>query len=199
MLIQETGIQSVGGMISNVSAFSAVYIDGCANHGDVTVKDIADTGGSGGIVGDVNGGMCLIQNTYNTGNLVADHALMLGGIAGHLRTDDPFTPYFSFITNEYVYYPENFNRIINCYNTGNVTNNIVANSNETFTGGICGFMQDSSSSVSHTLVENSYNMGNVSGNHNVASGVANIDNSTVIKAYVPQSTDFLAKYTSSSG
>ncbi len=173
------GIKRMAGILAESFSWSTVYIDRCANHGDITVNGSCATG-SGGIAGEV--AYCAIQNTYNTGTITALNSNTLGGIVGQFRTEQTGKPVYTGGT-EVVYFPEQFNSMVNCYNTG-----AIYGGNTNYVGGLAGIIQDSSSGAQHSIIENAYNFGTISGGINAGNACAEIQNTSVSNTFSPSGT-----------
>ncbi|MEE3334170.1 MAG: hypothetical protein VZR54_07865 [Ruminococcus sp.] len=177
--VNGNGIKKMAGILAESFSWSTVYIDRCINHGDITVNGTCATG-SGGVAGEV--AYCSIQNTYNTGTLTALNSNILGGIVGQFRTEQTGEPVYTGGT-ETIYFPDGYNSLSNCYNTGSVIGG-----NTTFVGGICGIIQDASSGSGHSIIDNAYNFGTVSGGQYSGNACAEIQNTSVNNIFSPSGT-----------
>ena len=184
------GTKWIAGILSKSLNWSTVYIDRCANHGDITVNGSCSSG-SGGIAGEV--ACCSIQNTYNTGNVTALNANILGGIVGQFRTAQTVNPVYAGGT-EIIYNPEQYNSMINCYNTGNIIGG-----NTEFVSGLCGVLQDTISSSEHSIIVNAYNFGNISGGLKTGNICAEVQNSSLYNTFSPNGTHCIQRISKTSG
>lgn len=174
------GAKYFAGILAKDFKWTTVIVDRCVNHGDITVHGISSTG-SGGVVGEVTN--CAIQNSYNTGTITAtSQNNIIGGIAGQLRTAQIENIVYAGGSQTY-YNPETFNSIVNCYNTGNVSG-----ANTDYVGGICGIIQDTSSTMDHSIIENAYNFGTISGGKKVGNACAEIQTTYVTNTFSPSGT-----------
>ncbi len=174
------GAKFFAGILAKDFKWTTVIVDRCVNHGDITVLGISSSG-SGGVVGEVTN--CAIQNSYNTGTITAtSQNNIIGGIAGQLRTAQIENIVYAGGSQTY-YNPETFNSIVNCYNTGNVSG-----ANTDFVGGICGIIQDTSSTKDHSIIENAYNFGTISGGKKVGNACAEIQTTYVTNTFSPSGT-----------
>jgi hypothetical protein len=178
--VNGNGTKRMAGILAESFSWSTVYIDRCANHGDITVNGTCATG-SGGIAGEV--AYCAIQNTYNTGTITALNSNTLGGIVGQFRTEQTGEPVYTGGT-EVIYFPEQFNSMVNCYNTG-----AIYGGNTNYVGGLAGIIQDSSSGSQSSIIENAYNFGTISGGANSGNACAEIQNTSVSNTFSPEGTD----------
>lgn len=177
--VNGNGTKRMAGILAESFSWSTVYIDRCANHGDITVNGSC-LSGSGGIAGEV--AYCAIQNTYNTGTITALNSNTLGGIVGQFRTEQTGEPVYTGGT-ETIYFPDGYNSLCNCYNTGSVIGG-----NTTFVGGLCGIIQDTSSGAGHSIIDNAYNFGTISGGVNTGNACAEIQNTFVNNTFSPSGT-----------
>ena len=173
------GTKRMAGILAESFSWSTVYIDRCANHGDITVNGSCATG-SGGIAGEV--AYCSIQNSYNTGTITALNSNTLGGIVGQFRTEQTGVPVYTGGT-EIIYFPEQFNSMVNCYNTGSINGG-----NTNYVGGLSGIIQDSSSGSQSSIIENAYNFGTVCGGVHSGNACAEIQNTSLSNAFSPSGT-----------
>lgn len=174
------GAKFFAGILAKDFKWTTVIVDRCVNHGDITVHGISSSG-SGGVVGEVTN--CAIQNSYNTGTITAtSQNNIIGGIAGQLRTAQIENIVYAGGSQTY-YNPETFNSIVNCYNTGNVSG-----ANTDYVGGICGIIQDTSSTMDHSIIENAYNFGTISGGKQVGNACAEIQTTYVTNTFSPSGT-----------
>ena len=174
------GAKYFAGILAKDFKWTTVIVDRCVNHGDITVHGYSASG-SGGVVGEVTN--CAIQNSYNTGTITAtSQNNIIGGIAGQFRTSQIENIVYAGGSQTY-YNPETFNSIVNCYNTGNVSG-----ANTDYVGGICGIIQDTSSTKDHSIIENAYNFGTISGGKQVGNACAEIQTSYVTNTFSPSGT-----------
>ncbi len=175
LVANESGYQCAAGIISSAEDYSVVYIDRCANHGDITVNGNYSSTSSGGIAGDVF--CCSIQNTYNTGKVEAKIKInTIGGLLGHCRVNsDTAAPDGS----QFNYYPGDYYcAVINCYNTGDVIGGATED-----VGGLCGYVQDIYTKPKKSIIKNSYNFGTVSGTGCVGTVSAGLQDSRLQDVY----------------
>ncbi len=176
------GTKYFAGILAKGAPGATVYIDRCANHGDITVGG-SSSSGSGGIAGEV--ACCCLQNSYNTGTVTASDANMVGGIVGQFRTDQIVEPVYTGGTVT-VYNPDQYNSMVNCYNTGSVIGGTTD-----YVGGLCGALQDTSSTSAHSTIVNAYNFGTVSGGDKAGNICAYIESTYVSNTYLPYGTQFI--------
>ncbi|MBO5495622.1 MAG: hypothetical protein J5964_07885 [Eubacterium sp.] len=145
----------IGGLVGQTTDEVVLYINRCANYGNVVSNQTNTTDPCGGLVGYANSSF--IINSLNAGNVTSNKANSAGGIVGLLRINDNTRPYLGDIDTGIITYPEQHNLIYNCYNTGNVS------TTSTLTiGGIVGIIEEHSTQAGNTVIKNVYNFGSVS-------------------------------------
>ncbi|MBE6816568.1 MAG: hypothetical protein E7520_02550 [Ruminococcaceae bacterium] len=135
------------------STTAYIFVNRCANMGNITciTKDKPLVLSVGGLISESNNAN--IYNSYNTGNITVDAAnssMPAGGIAGHFRT------------NHTDIAPIAYNKIVNCYNVGNITQ-VHTDVYGADVGGIVGDVQEDETQSGNAIVENVYNFGNLIG------------------------------------
>lgn len=141
-----TGSRFVGGIASSPSSTNNdannMLIEGCANYGNITLKPNAPTSLCGGIMGRAASGSvsvgAVIKECFNAGTI----------------TMEKFTVNPATIAAAGISAQNNYLRVSDCYNVGNVVNN--SGNNAIITGGILGNVQ-----VNGTSVVNCYSVGEV--------------------------------------
>ena len=124
---------SVAGIIADTAEGSTTIVENCYNSGSLSMTEgeitTTGTGNVAGLVG-CNQGTLILVNSYNTGNIKNDIGTHTAGLVGR---DNSITTSI---------------KIINCYNTGEITSRAV-------TGGMIGLV------IGNTTVVNSYNEGDI--------------------------------------
>lgn len=186
------GINCSAGILSSTTYFSTVEIDRCRNYGDITTYGTTSAS-TAGIIGEINSGS--VKNSFNCGKITAEQGnTSLGGIIGQARTDTYGSPItisqydstYNNNSNQY-YLPQQYNQIVNCFNTGDVV--VINENSNVYTGGVCGYLNDDETQVKHSVLKNAYNFGNVSGGSYTGDVVGNLYHTEISNIYAKQSTD----------
>ena len=174
IVIKTENIQIDSAIIGGVVGENSGKIEKAINLENIDFKNInaedeyTGIGGIAGIFKLYEDSSLYIKNSYNTGNIIANNVIAVGGILGN--------SYINIVTDMKETYT-----IANCYNVGKITG-------KESVGGIIGkdtFYAETqySTRVAIANVKNSYNVGKITGTKNVGGivGIHSIEQGSVIE------------------